>query len=159
MKILWESPLLLMTATSLQRLSSFFFYHLNPLIKITKGNLQKTLISHDLPQCSRRIRPIGKGFVHWVWSNVCLGYVHTILLSLSCCHKKLSSIGWTPIRYVTLNAGQLRSVTEIAPKSLFLCVNKSPIRYGFRAGAKPPGGGTPHMKGVGMLVGNFELNP
>ena len=21
------------------------------------------------------------------------------------------------------------------------------------------GGGTPHMKGVGMLVGNFELNP
>ena len=24
---------------------------------------------------------------------------------------------------------------------------------------KTPGGGTPHMKGVGMLVGNFELNP
>ena len=23
----------------------------------------------------------------------------------------------------------------------------------------PGGGGTPHMKGVGMLVGNFELNP
>ena len=23
----------------------------------------------------------------------------------------------------------------------------------------PRGGGTPHMKGVGMLVGNFELNP
>ena len=22
-----------------------------------------------------------------------------------------------------------------------------------------PGEGTPHMKGVGMLVGNFELNP
>ena len=22
-----------------------------------------------------------------------------------------------------------------------------------------PGGGTPHMKGVGMLVGNFELIP
>ena len=22
-----------------------------------------------------------------------------------------------------------------------------------------PGGGAPHMKGVGMLVGNFELNP
>ena len=21
------------------------------------------------------------------------------------------------------------------------------------------GGGTPHMKGVGMLIGNFELNP
>ena len=26
-------------------------------------------------------------------------------------------------------------------------------------GRAPPGGGTPHMKGVGMLVGNFELNP
>ena len=150
MKILWESPLLLMTATSLQRLSSFFFYHLNPLIKITKGNLQKTLISHDLPQCSRRIRPIGKGFVHWVWSNVCLGYVHTILLSLSCCHKKLSSIGWTPIRYVTLNAGQLRSVTEIAPKSLFLCV-PDPVWFSCRR--KSPG------NGVGRLGGNFELTP
>ena len=23
----------------------------------------------------------------------------------------------------------------------------------------PRGGGTPHMKGVGMLIGNFELNP
>ena len=22
-----------------------------------------------------------------------------------------------------------------------------------------PGGGTPHMKGAGMLVGDFELNP
>ena len=22
-----------------------------------------------------------------------------------------------------------------------------------------PGGGTPHMKWVGMLVGNFDLNP
>ena len=25
--------------------------------------------------------------------------------------------------------------------------------------SKPGGGGTPHMKGVGMLGGNFELNP
>ena len=23
----------------------------------------------------------------------------------------------------------------------------------------PPGGGIPHMKGVGMLLGNFELKP
>ena len=30
----------------------------------------------------------------------------------------------------------LRSVREIAPKSPFLCVNRSPIRYGFRAGTK-----------------------
>ena len=28
--------------------------------------------------------------------------------------------------------------------------------YKFHAGGE---GGTPHMKGVGMLVGNFELNP
>ena len=26
-------------------------------------------------------------------------------------------------------------------------------------GSTRGGGGTPHMKGVGMLVGNFELNP
>ena len=37
---------------------------------------------------------------------------------------------------------------------------KTPLRllndfFTFEAG----GGGTPHMKGVGMLVGNFELNP
>ena len=39
---------------------------------------------------------------------------------------------WTPIQYVTLNFGDQRgaaslchSVTEIAPKSLFLCVNRS----------------------------------
>ena len=30
----------------------------------------------------------------------------------------------------------LRAVTETALKSPFLCVNRSPIRYGFRAGAK-----------------------
>ena len=35
-----------------------------------------------------------------------------------------------------IRAAQLRSVTEIAPKSPFLCVNRSPIRYGFCAGAK-----------------------
>ena len=33
-------------------------------------------------------------------------------------------------------AARLRSVTEIVPESPFLCVNKSPIRYGFNAGAK-----------------------
>ena len=27
------------------------------------------------------------------------------------------------------------------------------------SGERPGGEGTPHMKGVGMLVGNFELNP
>ena len=31
---------------------------------------------------------------------------------------------------------QLRSITEIAPKALFLDVNKSPIRHSFRVDAK-----------------------
>ena len=35
-----------------------------------------------------------------------------------------------------IGAAQLRSVTEIAPKSLFLCVNTSPTRCGFRASVK-----------------------
>ena len=35
-----------------------------------------------------------------------------------------------------ISAAQLRSVTESAPKSPFLCVNRSPSRYDFR-----PGGG------------------
>ena len=35
-----------------------------------------------------------------------------------------------------IGAAQLRSVTEIAPESPFLCVKRIPIRYGFRAGVK-----------------------
>ena len=35
-----------------------------------------------------------------------------------------------------ISAVQLCSVTEIAPKSLFLCVNRSLIRYGFRSRAR-----------------------
>ena len=35
-----------------------------------------------------------------------------------------------------ISAAQLCSVTEIAPNSPFLCVYRSPNRYGFRAGAK-----------------------
>ena len=34
------------------------------------------------------------------------------------------------------SAAQLCSITEIAPKSPFLCVNRNPIQYGFPAGAK-----------------------
>ena len=32
-----------------------------------------------------------------------------------------------------IDAAQLRSATEIAPKPPFLCVNRSPNRYGFNA--------------------------
>ena len=35
-----------------------------------------------------------------------------------------------------IGAAQLCNVTEIAPKSPFLCVNRRPIRYDFRACAK-----------------------
>ena len=44
----------------------------------------------------------------------------------------------SPSLYTRLEFGaaQLRAVTEIAPKSAFLCVNRCPLRYGFRAGAK-----------------------
>ena len=37
---------------------------------------------------------------------------------------------------IPVRALQLRSVTEIAPKSLFLCVKRSRIRYDFRACAE-----------------------
>ena len=36
-----------------------------------------------------------------------------------------------------IGAAQLRSVTEIARKTPFLCANKSPNRYDFQGGAKP----------------------
>ena len=35
-----------------------------------------------------------------------------------------------------IGAAQLCNVSEIAPKSPFLSVNRGPIRYDFRAGAK-----------------------
>ena len=44
-----------------------------------------------------------------------------------------SNIWWSTFR---IDAGQLRSVTETAPKSPPSCVNKSSIRYGFRAGER-----------------------
>ena len=35
-----------------------------------------------------------------------------------------------------IDAVQLRFVKEIAPKSPLLCVNRNPLRCGFRTGAK-----------------------
>ena len=43
-------------------------------------------------------------------------------------------------------------LTTAKVDEMSVTVNESPIRY------YTPGGGTPHMKGVGILVGNFELN-
>jgi len=72
----------------------------------------------------------------YVWTEALSGMVFVPA-------QKLSGIRvWTPIPYVTLvfrdrhGAVQLRSLTKIAPKSPFLCVNRSPIRYGFRASTK-----------------------
>ena len=48
-------------------------------------------------------------------------------------HEHLSDMWLTTLE---ISAVQLCSVTEIAPKSLFLYVNRGPIRLGFRAGAK-----------------------
>ena len=52
----------------------------------------------------------------------------------TCSH--CARVAQNPFRKMTiLGAVQLRSVTEIAPKSPFLCVNRSPNRNGFRLGA------------------------
>ena len=48
-------------------------------------------------------------------------------------YEHLSDMWLFPLE---IDAAQLRSVTEIAPKLLFLCVNRSNSQYGFRAGAK-----------------------
>ena len=40
------------------------------------------------------------------------------------------------LHYIEIGAVQLGSVTGLVPKSPFLCVNRNPIQYGFRAGAK-----------------------
>ena len=40
------------------------------------------------------------------------------------------------LHYIEIGAAQLGSVTGLAPKSPFLCVNRSPIQYGFPVGAK-----------------------
>ena len=50
-------------------------------------------------------------------------------------------------------AAQLRSVTEIAPKSPFLHVNRGPIQYGFRAGATEVIPGAPNVNFLKISVG------
>ena len=56
------------------------------------------------------------------------------------------------VRPLEIGLAQLRKVTEVAPKSLFLCVNRRPFLYGFSAGSKVirfrdclPGGGRPQI--------------
>lgn len=50
-----------------------------------------------------------------------LGYVHTILESFLSRHKILSSIVWTPIRYVIGVVLQLRSISERNRAEITVC--------------------------------------
>ena len=50
----------------------------------------------------------------------------------------------------------VKSFGETEPKALFWTSTCVP---GFEYAPQGGGGVTPHMKGVGMLIGNFELNP
>ena len=67
------------------------------------------------------------------------GCIHTITDSFSCRSEKVSGAVRQLIRYVTFHLRDRRDtaslVIETAPKSLFLCANRSPVRYGFCAGA------------------------
>ena len=65
----------------------------------------------------------------YVWTEALSGmvFVHA---------QKLSGKVWTPIWCVTLHFRDFPSVKEIAPKSPFLRVNRSPFRHGFRVGKK-----------------------
>ena len=63
-------------------------------------------------------------------------------LKMTCRHEKYPGWVWKPMwrstfsTPVKIGPAQLRFVTETATKSPFLCVNKSSIRYAFRAGAR-----------------------
>ena len=62
------------------------------------------------------------------------------------------SISFLMVRSLEIGLAQLHKVTEVAPKSLLLCVNRRPFLYGFSAGSKAirfrdclPGGGRPQI--------------
>ena len=49
-----------------------------------------------------------------------------------------------------------KAITEIAPPQPFLCVNRSPIRYGFRGGAKAI---RYSLSLVGLMKSSFDVLP
>ena len=53
-----------------------------------------------------------------------------------CSHQSMTQKLCDMSRYFETGEVQFRSVTEIAPKSPFLCVNRRPTRYDSRGGAK-----------------------
>ena len=60
------------------------------------------------------------------------GTFSTLKVYSDCTARKAIQCDTNTYRHV-IGAEQLHSVTEIAPKSRFLCVRRSPIRYGFCA--------------------------
>ena len=68
-----------------------------------------------------------------------------MLVSLSCCHKKLSSIGWTPIRYVTLHLRDQRGAAVLRywnrTEITVLMREQKPYPEWFSCRRKSPGGG------------------
>ena len=69
-------------------------------------------------------------FYRFERKSIVLGYFNTVTDNE---YEHLSDMWLFPLE---IDAAQLRSVTEIAPKLLFLRVNRSHTQYGFRAGAK-----------------------
>ena len=69
-----------------------------------------------------------------------LGYVRTMADIFSCRYEKPSGIVWTPIRYVALHFWDRREAASLRYRNgaeiTRSYVNKNPIRYGFRGGAK-----------------------
>ena len=101
----------------------FMRFHMHVVVvKCRQRNVQKGLMHHEQND--------------YFW----LGFVDTMLDSFLSRYETLSCmithsiIMW--ISALEVNAAQILCFLEIAPKSRFLCVNRSPIRYGFRAGAK-----------------------
>ena len=68
------------------------------------------------------------------------------------CTSSAAPISFLMVRPLEIGLAQLRKVTEVTPKSLFLCVNRRPFLYGFSAGSKAirfrdrlRGGGRPQI--------------
>ena len=68
---------------------------------------------------------------------------------------QIGSQTWASLAFVP--QAEVRIPRKAAARAHFLVINKGARQFYLSFDTR--GGGTPHMKGVGMLVGNFELNP
>ena len=85
------------------------------------------------PICNAPLLKSRQNHRSYVWTELLYGMVFVPAQSYPVYYEHLSDM-W--LFTLEISAAQLRSVTEIAPKSPFLRVNRSPIRYGFCASAK-----------------------